>query len=106
MNKAIHSTTFDVTDALHEHINTNISKIEQHNDKTTHIDVFLKKDNLKFIAEFKLLVPHTNGVLVSSSSEDMYHAITEATNKVLIKLKKLKEKSKSKLHQKILVAEE
>jgi hypothetical protein len=35
----------------------------------------------------------------------MYHSITDATNKVLIKLKKLKEKQKGKLHQKIALAE-
>lgn len=55
----------------------------------------MKKDKFKFVAEFKVSVPNTEDVVVSCSSEDMYHSITDATNKVLIKLKKLKEKQKA-----------
>lgn len=54
------------------------------------------KDKFKFVAEFKVSVPNTEDVIgFSCSSEDMYHSITDATNKVLIKLKKLKEKQKA-----------
>ena len=105
MIKSIHSTDFEVTEALHSHINGHLAKIQHQHDKITRADVFLKKDKFKFIAEFKVSVPNTEDVVVSCSSEDMYHSITNATNKVLIKLKKLKEKQKSKLHKTIALAE-
>jgi ribosomal subunit interface protein len=105
MIKSIHSTDFEVTEALHSHINGHLAKIQHQHDKITRVDVFLKKDKFKFVAEFKVSVPNTEDVVVSCSSEDMYHSITDATNKVLIKLKKLKEKQKGKLHQKIALAE-
>ena len=105
MIKCIHSTDFEVTEALRSHINGHLAKIQHQHDKITRVDVFLKKDKFKFVAEFKVSVPNTEDVVVSCSSEDMYHSITDATNKVLIKLKKLKEKQKGKLHQKIALAE-
>lgn len=105
MIKSIHSTDFEVTEALHSHITGNLTKVQHQHDKITRTDVFLKKDKFNFIAEFKLSVPNTKDVVVSCSSEDMYHSITDATNKVLIKLKKLKEKQKGKLHQRIALAE-
>jgi ribosomal subunit interface protein len=105
MIKSIHSTDFEVTEALRSHINGHLAKIQHQHDKITRVDVFLKKDKFKFVAEFKVSVPNTEDVVVSCSSEDMYHSITDATNKVLIKLKKLKEKQKGKLHQKIALAE-
>jgi len=105
MIKSIHSTDFEVTEALRSHINGHLAKIQHQHDKITRVDVFMKKDKFKFVAEFKVSVPNTEDVVVSCSSEDMYHSITDATNKVLIKLKKLKEKQKGKLHQKIALAE-
>ncbi len=105
MIKSIHSTDFEVTEPLRSHINGHLAKIQHQHDKITRVDVFLKKDKFKFVAEFKVSVPNTEDVVVSCSSEDMYHSITDATNKVLIKLKKLKEKQKGKLHQKIALAE-
>lgn len=105
MIKSIHSTDFEVTEALRSHINGHLAKIQHQHDKITRVDIFLKKDKFKFVAEFKVSVPNTEDVVVSCSSEDMYHSITDATNKVLIKLKKLKEKQKGKLHQKIALAE-
>lgn len=105
MIKSIHSIDFEVTEALRSHINGHLAKIQHQHDKITRVDVFLKKDKFKFVAEFKVSVPNTEDVVVSCSSEDMYHSITDATNKVLIKLKKLKEKQKGKLHQKIALAE-
>jgi ribosomal subunit interface protein len=105
MIKTIHSTDFEVTEALRSHVNCHLDKVQHQHDKITRADLFLKKDKFKFVAEFKLSVPNIDDVVVSCSSEDMYHAITDATNKVLIKLKKLKEKQKGKLHQKIALAE-
>lgn len=101
MIKNIHSSVFDVTEALRDHVNHNLAKIEGHHDKITRVDVNLKKDKFQYVAEFTLSVPQTKGVVVNAISDDMYHSITEATNKVLLKLKKLKEKQKGKLHNKI-----
>lgn len=105
MIKSIHSTDFEVTEALRSHIHSHLAKVQHQHDKITRVDIFLKKDKFKFVAEFKLSVPNTEDVVVSCASEDMYHSITDATNKVLIKLKKLKEKQKGKLHKKIALAE-
>lgn len=105
MIKNIHSTDFDVTEALHTHISSHLSKVQHQHDKITRTDLLLKKDKFNFVAEFKLSVPNSEDVVVSCSSQDMYHSITDATNKVLIKLKKLREKQKGKLHTKIALAE-
>lgn len=105
MIKSIHSIDFEVTEALRSHINGHLAKIQHQHDKITRVDVFLKKDKFKFVAEFKVSVPNIEDVVVSCSSEDMYHSITDGTNKVLIKLKKFKEKQKGKLHQRIALAE-
>ena len=99
MIRTIHATTFDLTDALSTHVNTMLDKIELHNDKITITEVTLKKDNYKYLAEFNIHVPHVKSINMTHESDDMYHSITEVTNKMLVKLAKLKEKVKSRRHQ-------
>jgi ribosomal subunit interface protein len=99
MIRNIHAITFDMTDALSLHINLMLDKIELHNDKITTTEVTLKKDGFKYIAELNSHVPHVKNVNLTHESEDMYHAITEVTNKMLLKLGKLKDKHKAKRHQ-------
>lgn len=105
MLKKIHSTSFEVTDAILSHINSNLEKIEHQQDKITRVDVFLKKDKFKYIAEYALSVPQKASVVISVAHEDMYHAITEVTGKALIKLKKIREKVHSHRHQRLVLDE-
>ncbi len=105
MLKKIHSNSFEVTDAIRSHIDSNLEKIEQQQDKITRAEVFLKKDKFKYIVEYSLSVPKKAKVVLSVAHEDMYHAITEVTNKALIKLKKVREKVKSHRHQRLVLPE-
>jgi ribosomal subunit interface protein len=101
MIKNIHSTSFEVSEAIKSHVNAQLDKILDHHDRITKADVNLKKDGFHYIAEINLHVPTKGEIVITQASEDMYHSITEATNKILIKLKKITEKSKSKIHKKI-----
>ncbi len=100
MIRNIHSSSFEVSEAIKSHVNTHLDKIENHHDRITRTDVHLKKDGVYYIAEFNLHVPTKGEIVINHSSEDMYHSITEGSNKVLIKLKKLNEKQKAKRHTK------
>lgn len=101
MIRNIHSSAFEVSEAIKSHVNTHLDKIADHHDRITKAEVHLKKDGFHYIAEINLHVPSKGEVVINQSSEDMYHSITEATNKILIKLKKITEKHKAKIHKRI-----
>lgn len=101
MIRNIHSSAFDISKSIESHINTNLDKVSEHYDRITRADIHLKKDGFNYVAEINLHVPNKGEVVINQAHTDMYHAITEATNKILIKLKKVTGKEKSRLHKKI-----
>lgn len=105
MIRTINPISFDVTQALSEHIRYNLDKVENHHDRITKSEMTLRKDGINYIAEIVLHIPNHKGFTIKQSSADMYHSITELTHKTLLKLKKIKEKGKGKLHRKIVVEE-
>jgi len=99
MIRNISCISFDNTDALDQHAHTMLDKVQAHNDKIIKAEFILKKDAYKYVAELNVNVPHIKTVSISHSCDDMYHSITEVTNKMLIKLSKLKEKQKGSRHK-------
>lgn len=105
MIRNIHSPAFEVTEAIKNHINSNLDKIESYYDRITRVDFYMKKDSHNFVAEISFHIPNKGEIVLVQSSDDLYNAITALSNKSLIKLKKIKEKQNPRKNTRIDVPE-
>lgn len=99
MDIQTHSNGLQVSSALQEFINKKVSKIETFVEKLTTIDVYLKMENHSQIkdktTDIKINIP--GGTLFASQTAKTFEeAIDEATDSIIIQIKKHKEKEKSK----------
>lgn len=81
----------DLTPALHEYVNTKMSKLERHFDNVTDIHVILSVEKLQHKAEAKVLVSG-NTLFADSVEADMYAAIDGLIDKLDRQIIKHKEK--------------
>ncbi|SEI40616.1 putative sigma-54 modulation protein [Allopseudospirillum japonicum] len=86
----------ELTDALHEYVNTKFTRLERHYDHITNVQVTLTVEKERQIAEATLSV--TGGeVHAHAESEDMYAAIDGLVDKLDRQLIKHKEKTQARL---------
>lgn len=85
----------DVTDAMHEYVNTKLEKLTKHHDRITSTKVILSVDKLIQKAEATV---HVSGkdLFADASSDDMYTAIDQLSSKLDKQLIKRKEKTRGR----------
>ena len=96
MKLNIQTVHFDADSKLLEHIEKKVEKLEQFHDRITHVDVYLKLDNIVHnikdkIAEIKVIVPR-HEFFVKHSSKSFEESFNEAMDAVINHIKKKKEK--------------
>ncbi|WP_162047252.1 ribosome hibernation promoting factor [Vibrio taketomensis] len=84
----------DLTDSMQDYVNEKFQKLERFFDHINSINVVLKVEKLRQIAEATL---HVNQAEIHASSDDenMYAAIDSLTDKLVRQLNKHKEKLNS-----------
>ena len=92
----IQTVHFDADSKLLEHIEKKVGKLEQFHDRITHVDIYLKLDNIVHnikdkIAEIKVIVPR-HEFFVKHSSKSFEESFNEAMEAVINQIKKKKEK--------------
>ncbi len=90
----INSHHVDLTDSMQDYVNEKFQKLERFFDHINSINVVLKVEKLRQIAEATL---HVNQAEIHASSDDenMYAAIDSLTDKLVRQLNKHKEKLNS-----------
>ena len=81
----------DMTDSLHNYVETKFERLERHFDHVTDVHVVLSVEKQRHKAEATL---HMSGaeVFANAENEDMYAAIDALTDKLDRQIKKHKEK--------------
>ena len=81
MNVSITGRHMEMTDALREHVQSSLDKVEHRFDRVMDVNVVLSVQRRAHIAEINL---HANGLRVNAkeSSDDMYASIDSAVNKI------------------------
>ena len=81
----------DMTDSLHNYVETKFERLERHFDHVTNVHVVLSVEKQRHKAEATL---HMSGaeVFANAENEDMYAAIDALTDKLDRQIKKHKEK--------------
>ena len=84
----------DLTDSMQDYVNTKFDKLERFFDQITNVQVILRVEKLRQIAEATLHV--SQGELhATAESDNMYAAIDELVDKLVRQLNKHKEKLSS-----------
>ncbi len=84
----------ELTDSLHEYVNTKFQKLDRFFDHINNVYVVLKLEKVQHIAEATLHV-NQGDIHAQSESEDMYAAIDSLVDKLVRQLNKHKEKLSS-----------
>lgn len=84
----------DVTEAIHNHVESKLERLTHHSDLITGIDVTVSVDKLIQKADAKI---HVNGkdIFAVAEAKDLYTAIDAMTDKLDRQLIKHKEKRRS-----------
>ena len=96
MDVSIQTVHFDADVKLVEHINKKIEKLKHFHDRITHIDVYLKLDNVVHhikdkIAEIKVSIPK-HEFFVKQSSKSFEASFDDALDSIITQIKRKKEK--------------
>ena len=91
MNIEITTQHVELTDALRDHVEKKLSKLDVHMHTISTVHVTLKIENHDQIAEVRAVVPG-NQFLAEASSEDLYKSIDLVEDKLVKQLTKHKEK--------------
>ncbi len=96
MDVSIQTVHFDADVKLVEHINKKIEKLKHFHDRITHIDIYLKLDNVVHhikdkIAEIKVAIPR-HEFFVKQSSKSFEESFDEALDSIITQIKRKKEK--------------
>ncbi len=81
----------DLTDSLHNYVETKIEKLERHFDNVTNVHVILSVEKQRHKAEATIHVAGGN-IYADSENDDMYVAIDALLDKLDRQIKKHKEK--------------
>jgi len=91
----------EITDAIRNHVNEKLSRLEKHFDKVGNINVILTVENVRHRAEATLHVSgHDIFADATDTDENMYAAIDALADKLDRQVKKYKEKVTNHLHNK------
>lgn len=96
MNVNIQTVHFDADAKLLEYIEKKVSKLTQFHDRITHVDVYLKLDNIVHtikdkVAEIKVMIPR-HEFFVKQSSKSFEASFDEAMDSVINQIKRKKER--------------
>jgi len=96
MNLNIQTVHFDADSKLIFYIEKKISKLNQFHDRITHVEIYLKLDNIAHtikdkIAEIKVNIPRYE-FFVKSSSKSFEESFDNALDAVVNQIKRKKEK--------------
>ena len=96
MNVNIQTVHFDADSKLVTYIEKKISKLTQFHEKITHIDVYLKLDNIAHsikdkVVEIKVVVPRYD-FFVKQSSKSFEESFDAALDSIITQIKRRKEK--------------
>ena len=96
MNVKIQTLRFEADSKLLAFVQKKLEKIKQFHDKVTHVDVYLKLDNVVHsikdkIVEIKVMVPRQE-FFVKQSSKSFEESFDNALDAVVVQLKRKKEK--------------
>lgn len=91
MKVSITGRHMEMTDAIREHVESGLGKIEQHFDRVMNVNVVLSVQRRTHMAEINL---QANGLRVNAkeSSDDMYASIDSAWNKIDRQISKYKDR--------------
>ena len=97
MHISISGQHLDVTDAIRDYTETKLTKLTRHSDAITRIEVVLRVEKERQIAEASI---HVSGADLHPSSEhdDMYASLDLLTDKLDRQLLKHKEKTVARNH--------
>lgn len=96
MNLNIQTVHFDADSKLLEHVQKKVGKLSQFHDRITHVDVYLKLDNIVHnikdkVAEIKVMIPR-HEFFVKQSSKSFEESFDGALDAVINQIKRKKEK--------------
>lgn len=96
MNVNIQTVHFDADGKLVEFIQRKVEKMQQFHDRITHIDVYLKLDNIVHkikdkIVEIRVSIPR-HELFVKQSSKSFEESFDAALDSMITQIKKKKEK--------------
>lgn len=85
----------EVTDAMHTYVNSKLERLSKHHDRITSTNVILSVDKLTQKAEATI---HVSGkdLFADATSDDMYTAIDQLSDKLDRQLIKHKEKTRGR----------
>ncbi|HEX5554405.1 MAG TPA: HPF/RaiA family ribosome-associated protein [Chitinophagaceae bacterium] len=97
MNTQIHTVHFDADAALVHHVNKRLDKLTNLHDSITHVEVFLKLDNLAHqikdkIAEIKVNIPQ-HQFFVKHESKSFEESFDHAFDSLLTQIKRKKQQN-------------
>ncbi|MCA2017564.1 ribosome hibernation promoting factor [Vibrio tritonius] len=84
----------DLTDSMQDYVNTKFDKLERFFDQITNVQVILRVEKLRQIAEATLHVSQGE-IHATAENDNMYAAIDELVDKLVRQLNKHKEKLSS-----------
>lgn len=96
MNVNIQTVHFDADSKLLSYIQKKVSKLGQFHDRITHVDVYLKLDNIVHtikdkVAEIKVMIPK-HEFFVKQSSKSFEESFDEALDSVINQIKRKKQR--------------
>ncbi len=96
MNLNIQTVHFDADSKLLEHVQKKVGKLAQFHDRITHVDVYLKLDNIVHtikdkVAEIKVMIPR-HEFFVKQSSKSFEESFDAALDALISQIKRKKEK--------------
>lgn len=97
MNVITTGRHLEVTEALHNHVDTRFSRLARHFDKVTDVHVILSVEKVQQKAEATLQLNGTK-LFAEDHQEDMYSAIDAMVEKLERQIVKHKEKAVSHSH--------
>lgn len=90
MNIKTYGHTVKVTTALKEHIEQQFNKIEKFSHLFGDVSVVLEVQNNSHTAKATVVVPHSNDIHATVSTDDMYNSIDDLSLKIEQQLRKIK----------------
>lgn len=96
MNVKIQTLRFEADSKLLSFVQKKIEKIKQFHDKVTHVDVYLKLDNVVHsikdkIVEIKVIIPR-HEFFVKQTSKSFEESFDNALDAVVVQIKRKKER--------------
>ncbi len=108
MNINITGDGLALTDALQAYVNEKFAKLERYRDYITQISVVLSTENKRQKAEATIMIPHSQDINATATTDDLYISIDELADKVERQYLKVKDKAitAQRSKEKLMIEEE